>query len=282
MMELNTILVPLFPEDRRSLWRFTVVHALAVAERLKLNAHFIAPAAIAAEVRRRIPANVPFHECSGDFTYDILKEIQTHRADCVFCEYRPWHSFTLLSAAKRRLIEASPVPVLMVPSSMVLAEFDMKSVMVPLSGERHGSGAVELGVRLGNTLNVPVNLMHVTLAERVCSCGAQFLEFAGDEIHHEYEAKVDQLVAEGSPFSSPRERQSIRTFVHTYGDVTHEIVRAMKRSPKSLLIMEWKGEMARGRAKILRKVLRRIRRPIFITKPRPAPSFRLKVGKEFR
>jgi hypothetical protein len=183
-----------------------------------------------------------------------------------------------MACGKCQMLERSQVPFLLLPKKLCLQWPPFLSVFVPVSGERCWSPALTLGLRLGNLLEIGVELMHIRdLAEEKGE--ASILESMGDQYHHEYESLFEELLARASPFSSIRDWQCVRSWSHLRGKVADLISIAMAESDRKLLLFDWKGQFAHGHARIIKQVLMNAKFPIILAKQQESGLSYLKIGK---
>ncbi|MCM2279544.1 MAG: hypothetical protein NDJ89_15820 [Oligoflexia bacterium] len=184
---------------------------------------------------------------------------------------------TELLAWQREVLEKIEEPVLVLPSTMELRPF--KSVLVPVSGERARiSSALELGLQLGNRLRIPVDVLHVTPGGARRGEDPSLLGRLSDEFHHEYPKLIEEFVAESCPMSGVRERRVLRDTLHVRGDTTREIFRGIRDRERGLLIVEWKGSLARNHAETVKAIFRASRFPVLLIKPAPERRTTLTLG----
>ena len=156
----------------------------------------------------------------------------------------------------RDLITQLEVPLLIMSTNHSV--LNSQSVLVPMSGEVRVSKALEWSIRFANRVELPLDLIHVT--REASQQPDQVLDFSllgrgCDEFHHEYPSLVAEFLAQASPYSSLRERRVIRRFSHCSGRELAEILRFGEALSQPILVVEWKGNLGRGRSQVVRGVL---------------------------
>jgi nucleotide-binding universal stress UspA family protein len=177
------------------------------------------------------------------------------------------------------LLERASTPILLLSPKVDLSKAPIRSVLVPMSGEIRVSAALKFGLRLARRIQVPVDLVHVV------GSGAQkrsALEMTGDQPHHEYRELLDRVLAEASPFSDTRERAQVRTLYNVEGTPAVEILKAAGKTPSCALVAEWHGSLLKGKAEILKDLLRQTEIPIFLVKTESEQKSVLRIGPEKR
>ncbi|MGK5083207.1 hypothetical protein WDW37_07855 [Bdellovibrionota bacterium FG-1] len=213
---------------------------------------------------------------SGQFMQGVLKLV-SQSADSE-------RGLLLLSAKSPslfELLEQCSLPVWIVPAGLRMKPDPIHAIWVPMSGEKRDSEALDFGIRLANQHGLPVDILHVTSSQPKNECDESVLGHIRDQFHHEYPRLVEELVVEGSPLSTPRERQVIREFCHSYGDVIEEIKWRVRQNNESLLLFEWKGVLKKGRAEKIKLLLRHARGPVLLIRERTRARSRLKIGRHF-
>lgn len=178
----------------------------------------------------------------------------------------------------RAVIERSPAPVLLLPPAYREA-LPWERVLVPVSGEPAADGALALGVRLADTLDLEVHVAHVAEADTGDEGLAARARYA-DALHHEYPRQLEELVARALPECSPSECRRVTDLALCHGDVTAELVELIERRGISLLVVGWLGRFMMGRARVVKHLVQVITQPILLVKPEPRKPFRLKVGED--
>jgi hypothetical protein len=181
---------------------------------------------------------------------------------------------------EKKILEISPIPVLLFPK-----DFDFKSgaptgFLVPLSGESKTNEALSTSLRLAERTRSIVDLLHVT-SEKISRADEQ-LSTLGDQLHHEYKEMPEKIACKASPYSSAEERARIRHVLHSTGSVISEIEKVLRESPGEILSLQWKGTLAEGRAANIKEILQKARCPILLVKSAPEEKSILRVGKNIR
>jgi hypothetical protein len=101
----------------------------------------------------------------------------------------------------------------------------------------------------------------------------------GDAFHHEYPRLIEALLAQASPFRSAHDRGCIRSFLHCRGDVCSQVARQARNTEAPLVVVDWKGKLTPGRARILKEIFETAAVPVLLARERPARASHLKLGK---
>jgi len=199
-----------------------------------------------------IPIARDFVQTAQEFLERSATEVGVMQLSTMPCSLSEKQEYPM-GCGKCQLLEKSRIPFLLLPRKLCLQWPPFLSLFIPLSGERCWSPALTLGLKLGNLLDLNVELMHIhDLAEEKSEIS--ILESMGDQYHHEYEQLLEDLLARASPFSSIRDWQCVRRCSHLRGKVAEMISRAMKESDRKLLLFDWKGQFSHGHARIIKKV----------------------------
>ncbi|MGZ6371696.1 MAG: hypothetical protein ACXWPM_13140, partial [Bdellovibrionota bacterium] len=166
------------------------------------------------------------------------------------------------------VLESCPTPVLLIPSRLLEAKLPIEWILVPVSAEQTTNEALRIGIQLGSTKSLPVDILHVSSLAESGEENLTPLELLDDQFHHEYPQMVEQVIAEASPYSTIRERRCIRDYCDRTGDVPSSVLEMMSRAQNGLLILEWNGVLLQGRAERLKEILRRSEVPVLLTQQR--------------
>ena len=161
----------------------------------------------------------------------------------------------------------------------------IKSIVVPISGEQQNNEALSLALKIADETKTPVTLVHVEKSEQICSWTPSGIESVGEQIYHEYTHHLDKIVTECSPYSSLKERKQVTHIEHLSGKSGKEpqaISNFLKKSPRGLLVLEWKGVLVEGHASIIKELVKTTVSPILIVKMAPQAKSKLKFGREFK
>lgn len=252
--------------------------------------HLVAPPRLASSVKREVNGFLAEREkepgppveiwaLSGDFEKEVISFIQDHPSSLLLLgvETRGKQRARFIES-RRILMERSPIPLLVIPVFSAWNLRDIESMTVALSGETSRSHALDLALRMGDKARVPIDLIHISHTQGGIARDPSVLGTAEEEAHHEYPRMREEFIAQASPYSSGRERLWIRSFVHVCGDVVRALQRRMHGRPQSILVMEWKGNLGPGHAKVLREVLIEAKFPLLIVREESAPISSLMIG----
>ena len=224
----------------------------------------------------------------GSVKEEVAKLIQEHSINLLLIQYDPQHFDSgnlshdhILIKQKKELIEFCSIPVLLVPVSLSMQVKPFFSLVVPMSGERKGCESLDIAIQLGNDLDLPVDLVHVSEDKPILEGGDLFDQLS-DQISLEYPRLVEEFVAEAIPYCGVHERQCIRNFFHDSGKAIDLINGRMQTGQRSLLLFEWKGFFGVGRARLLKELLTSADYPLLLIKSKNNKHSILKAGRNFR
>lgn len=263
MTLFKSVLVPFFPSDQGKSKILMLENARTIVDRFGCSLILL-------------PAKM-------DQLAEVLNAIEFYSPDLLLVPFEPGGDGErfLLDHNIQELLERSALPTIIVPRKQSLKRYKASFILVPMTAERQKNEALELALKMAGELQIPLDLMHITPEGGPCSCRAARLEQPGDEFHHEYPYLVEDLVAQACPFSTRRERQLIRGFLHCRGNPEEEIQSRMCVEGGGILVLLWSGSLRQGRAVTLKATLKSANYPVILVKRRPEASFQLKVGKNF-
>lgn len=183
--------------------------------------------------------------------------------------------------SKQVLSEIS-VPILLMSCQNTEMKVPFLSLFVPMSGEGRMSPALEWAIQFANVMHLPVDLLHVTHQFRGTTDDPSLMGKICDTFYHEYPYLVSEFVSQGSPYSSMHDKKVIRRFIHCTGDELIEIIKCGFQQNRPLVVVDWKGNIERGHAKILKGILRQTDWPILLTKQIPNQNRQNKILKHLR
>lgn len=186
-----------------------------------------------------------------------------------------------LGGWRAKLLERCRRPILILPPEHELRGEGFGSFFVPMSGEMRSNAALDWAIRRGNELKVPVDIFHVTEAIEKCGCDPSIVGHVSDEFHHEYPRLVEEFINEASPFTSGKEKLVIREFFHCSGDPLKLLSAQIRKRRQDLLVLEWKGHLESGRARLVKYFIGRGDIPVLLVRQIERVRFRLKVGEDF-
>lgn len=208
--------------------------------------------------------------------HDIGLVIMTARGEAAECEDEAG-PLKVAGHVARRVIEASPAPVLLLPAGY-RESLPWDSVLVPLSGEVEADEALAVAVGFANSLGLSIHVAHV--AQSVKSEGHVLAGGYADAPYHEQPARLAELVRQSVPGCAPEECRCISDVVLCRGDTTAELLQLIERRQVDLVVVGWHGRFARGHANVLKQLVGEARCAILLVKAAPPQPFRLKVGDE--
>lgn len=206
---------------------------------------------------------------------DILPSLEANGSKLVIATFGK--KGPLFDPSSRSLLESYTLPILLLPQHLAEEDHEFWSLLVPLTGEP--SYALEYGIELAKKTDLPLEVVHITPAS---SNGGSFIDQVYDQFHHEYPHLIEELIHGSYPYLKPEDRRLIRRISHVLGRIAEEIIRYKVRRKKSLLILEWKGDLQAGKAKTLKSTLEKADFPFLIVRQAPPQLARLKVGDLFR
>lgn len=265
-----------------------------LAERLQSRLHIFSATErmlpVQAELRRLHVAEVHWPLISLHQTPDyagkaILSAIARHRARLVILSAKGQTSeemteetppTRLIGSVARAVLEASPVPVLLLPPAY-RERLPWKRVLVPTSGDRATNEAVSRTIPIADALGLAVHIVHVTNANAGEHGLASTARYA-DTLHHEYRGRLEGLVSRALPQCPQGEARCIEDLALCRGDVAAELLKLIDTRAISLVVVGWHGLLTPGRAPVLKHLLGAITCPILLMRPAPRTPFTLKVG----
>ena len=146
-------------------------------------------------------------------------------------------------------------------------------------GILHGHGVYEteadrrtvVRTRRRASLNDLHLLLHESLAAR-----ARY----ADALHHEYPRQLAEFVSRALPRCSPEECRCIADIALCRGDVAAELLELIERKRISILVVGWHGRFTSGRARVLKRLIPSLTRPVLLVRSEAWMPFRLKVGED--
>jgi hypothetical protein len=181
---------------------------------------------------------------------------------------------------KAFLLEKSPIPIWIASGRLRRESSAIRSLLVPMSGERKASDALDFAIRMGNLHHLPVDILHVTNPAPTSEPDESVLGQVPDQPHHEYPGMVEELIAEAAPYSSLGDRKVIRDFCHCYGSVLNELRTRLKKERDVLIVIEWKGSFHGGHAKKFKGLLNFMRGPILLIREEEKYQSNLLIGRK--
>jgi nucleotide-binding universal stress UspA family protein len=208
--------------------------------------------------------------------HDVRLVVMTARGQAVEVPAEQFDPLKIVGHVTRSVIEQSPVPVLLLPPAYG-ERLPWERALVPVSGEPAADDALALAVRLANALGIEVHVAHVADAEAGEEGLAAAARYA-DQVHHEYPARLDELVSRALPQCAPEECCCIADIALCRGDVTAELLGLIETKQISLLVIGWHGRFMTGHARVLKHLIQVVTCPVLLVKPVPRAPFKLKVG----
>lgn len=222
------------------------------------------------------PSSFVVHTTGTNRTGRILETIEKYSCDMILLQTRRVQQET---AEVSQIVQTTSIPVLVLNTDYDFDVCPPKSLLVPLSGEQRESEALQFSLNFASQTECPVDLVHVATSGPPSPQEAA-LEDLGDEPYHEYRDSIDKIASEASPYSTAIERTHIRQFYHLRGFTADQILKVIRKSPGTILVLEWKGSLALGHAHTVRKILETLCCPVLFTKIRTELKSTLKVGKD--
>jgi hypothetical protein len=291
MKDSKSILVVVSPGSSPVTLRHLVPNSMKLGEWLESKVHFLADSGDVKTIEKTIgqfkgtqglnqgELIIHANSSSDNLENRIFKMIEKYPCDLiVLTDGVILHP--LKGIGERKVLELSPIPVLLFPK-----DFDFVSGMpigfiVPLSGEHKTNEALSISLRLAERTQSIVDLLHV-MPEK-SSRADEKLSTLCDQLPHEYREMSERIASEASPYSSAEERSRIRQVLHCTGFVTPEIIKILHSSPREILTLEWKGTLAEGRAATIKDILRTAHYPILLVKTAHEEKSTLRVGRNLR
>lgn len=266
--------------------------ALWLAERLGATLHVLhatdrpLPAGEAL-ARLRVPqaqgARVILHQLPERAAAGVLEAIETHGVDLVVMSARGASASAGLALSQRlgavaqAVIEASPVPVLLMPLRYREA-LPWKSMLVAASGEAAADEALRAAARLAAALALKVTALHAENGP--APAGTAPLGAYADAPHHEYGGRLDEMVERGIAHCTRNEAQCVDQVVLRRGDAASVLLEHLTRHGESVLALGSHGVFDSGRAPVLKRLLEEAECPLLLVRAPERSTTRLKVGDE--
>jgi nucleotide-binding universal stress UspA family protein len=285
----HSMLMPIFSQAREPDLDRALLNAIAVSRWLKADLHLLVERD-SSTLRRKLAEHSfnpkaiisMVHESKRPVLEDVLDLVRHHEIDLLMFGMNSIPIEEPFAEQWQGLIlQIADVPVLICPLDLDLAQSPIRSLLVPMSGEVRISASLEVALRLANEVNSPVDLIHVTDIDAEAPGPSSPLESGSEHFYHEYPKLLDQLIAQSSPYSEMRDRLVIRSFQHGCGYVADEILKCVGEKASSLLVLEWKGSLASGRARTIKSAMARHSFPILLIREVAKQRSVLKVGNHF-
>lgn len=181
-----------------------------------------------------------------------------------------------------KILSEVSTPILLVTCHRQKLKVPFLSLFVPMSGEVKSSPALEWSINFANEMQLPVDLLHVTHQDKWGTYDPSLIGKLCDEFYHEYPHLISEFLAQGSPYSSMREKTVIRHFIHCTGLELDEIIKSGRKETRPLVIIEWKGSLEKGHAKVLKGIVSQTDWPILLTRQRINRTIQIKSLRSFR
>jgi hypothetical protein len=183
---------------------------------------------------------------------------------------------------RQQILSEITVPILLLTCKQNELKTPFFSIFVPMSCERRTSPALEWAINFANQMHLPVDLLHVTGQVEDQIDDSSVAAKMGHEFCHEYPQLVSDVIAQGSPYTSVAKRVVIRHFMHRIGGALEEIINRGRQQVRPLVVIEWKGTLEGGHAKLLKGILARTDWPVLLTKENNTERCSLKVAGKFQ
>lgn len=228
---------------------------------------------------KRLP-RCGLHLCfvqEGDhFLEDVRREVEQEHPDLIVVG-RARSSWPARGIHRPRLLEQLKTPILVLPRNKTHPSW-VRSILVPLSGEVSPNAAMRIALEVGVEHKLPVDLLHFTEDRGARSCDASVVGHTADEAYHEYPLLQDHLIAQASPYATMKQRQMVRDFLHCTGATVEQTLRTVAKKGRPLVMLEWKGSLAVGRAQVIKRILEIGEFPVLLVKEEKAGQSRLHAG----
>ncbi len=292
MSPFQSILVPLDGSRRATQ---SLACASWLAARLGAQLHLLSATPTERSTREelsrlRVPEEhwprIVLHQAVEPPEEAILDAIARHRVDLLVMtalgegseEPEGPEGAKTLGHVTRAVAERSAVPILLLPPGY-REKLPWERFLVPISGEREGSDALALAVRLANALDLRVHVVHVDAPDHHDE-GLEAEARYPDAPHHEYPRQLEEMVARALLHVSGEECRCIEDVSLAEGDVASEVLDLAKRKRASVLVAGWHGPLDVGRAAILKRLVAELTVPVLLVKRSREMRFRLVAGEE--
>lgn len=186
------------------------------------------------------------------------------------------HPLNIVGHVTLAVIQASPVPVLLLPAAYREA-LPWKRMLVPVSGEAEADEALTLALRIANTLGLRVDVAHVANDNEAGISGeARY----ADAVHHEYPRRLEEFITRSTAACSQEECKCIEDVLLCRGDVAAELREIIDRKHIDVIVVGWHGRFMTGHAHVLKSLIQTITCPVLLMKAAARPPFKLHVVEE--
>jgi len=288
MSALDSILLPL---DGSVAAARGVGCSVWLADRLGATLHVLSataeplptPEALAAlRVPAALGSRVMLHQAKAFPERAVLEAIGEHAVALVVMSARGESAAAEAALAKlvghvaRAVIEESAVPVVLLPAHY-REVLPWDSILVPTSGEASADEALAFALRLARPLGLKVSVAHCADGDAGAGEGTPLGRYA-DAPHHEYPRRLREMVDRAAACCSREECRCLEEVLLCRGDVAAETLKLLERKPRAVLALGWHGDLAAGRARVVKRLLESATCPVVLVKAPQAPPFELKVG----
>ncbi|MEJ7930206.1 universal stress protein [Ramlibacter sp. AN1015] len=232
--------------------------------------------------RLRLPqaarAQVVVHQLAADAKTAVLDAVRAHDVELVVMSARGASASAgapvgeRLGGVARAVIEACPVPVVLLPVRYREA-LPWHVMLAAASGEPAADRALEAAAQLAAALALRVEVMHA---------GNGPVGTAGyaDAAHHEYGRQLQEMVQQGLAGCTADESRSVREVLLRPGDPAAALLEHVERKGTSLLALGWHGALGGGRASVLKRLLEEAPCALLLARTPESSPARLKVGED--
>lgn len=261
--------------------------ALWLAERLGATLHVLhataqplpGPEALA---RLRLPqaerAHVVVHQLPENAEAAVLDAVAEHAVELVVMSARGESASAgaaleeRLGSVARAVIEASPVPVVLLPARY-RETLPWSSMLAAASGEPAADRALEAAAQLAAALELRVQVMHS--GDGPSGTGAY-----ADAPHHEYGRRLQEMVERGLAGCTSEEARCVHEVLLRRGNPAAALLEHVSREGTSVLALGWHGALSSGRAPVLKRLLEEAPCALLLVRSPETSPARLKVGEE--
>jgi nucleotide-binding universal stress UspA family protein len=261
--------------------------ALWLAERLGATLHVLHATAQPlpgreALARLRLPqgerAHVVVHQLAENAEAAVLDAVREQGIELVVLTARGESASAgvaleeRLGSVARAVIEASPVPVVLLPARYREA-LPWQSMLAGASGEPAADRGLEAAAQLAAALELRVSVMH-------SGDGPSRAAGYADAPHHEYGRRLQEMVERGLACCSGEEARCVHEVLLRRGDPAEALLAHVAREGSSVLAIAWHGVLGGGRAPVLKRLLEEAPCALLLVRSSGRSAARLKVGSE--
>lgn len=163
----------------------------------------------------------------------------------------------------RAVLQQTDVPVLLVPPAFT-ERLPMRSAVIPVSGQQDTDAALDLAVRLANSLQLNLQVTHVISPEADEADYTSGLRYP-DSVHHEYAGRLSDMLRRACPQCSPEDfERVVEKVCLCRGAVADELLNTVEQTAVDLMVVGWHGKLQPGRSRFIKELIAKVSCPILL------------------